>query len=44
MTSNPEIIEQGGFDTAWAEKIGTEVINEKAYNKGLHDLAEEVEE
>ena len=42
MTSNPEIIEQGGFDTAWAEKIGTEVINEKAYNKGLHDLAEEV--
>ena len=38
-TLNPDIIEQGGYDTAWAENIGTERINAEAYNKGLYDLA-----
>lgn len=36
-TMNPDIIEQGGYDTVWAEKIGTERINEKAYNKTFND-------
>ena len=40
-TLNPDIIEQGGYDTAWAENIGTERINAESYNKGLYDLATE---
>ena len=31
----PENIESGEYTSKWAENIGTEIINSKAYNKGL---------
>jgi N12 class adenine-specific DNA methylase len=31
---NPDMIESGEYNTSWAENIGTERINAKAYNKG----------
>lgn len=36
---NPRSIESGEYTSKWAENIGTERINEKAYNKDLYDLA-----
>ena len=34
---NPQSIESGEYSSAWAENIGTERINEKAYNKTLYN-------
>lgn len=33
--SNPDIINNGGYNTGWAEKLGTRRINAKEYNKGI---------
>jgi hypothetical protein len=38
---NPQSIESGEYTSKWAENIGTERINERAYNKALYDLASE---
>ena len=37
---NTEYIESGEYDTAWAEKIGTERINTEAYNRGITEASE----
>ena len=38
--SDPNNIESGQYSSSWAEKLGTERINEKAYNKALRDSDE----
>ena len=38
--SDPNNIESGRYSSSWAEKLGTERINEKAYNKALRDSDE----
>ena len=38
---SPSNIEAGNYASAWAENIGTDRINNEAYNKGLYDIAGE---